>query len=180
MAAGEDDRTVLSRAALGDKAAMRVLYERHHDPLHAFLRARCRDEALASDVVHDAMLEVWRSAGRFSGKSSVRTWIFAIARNKLVDRLRRGGALSFVEEVPDLPDEAPDAEAVLDAAQNAARVRACLDRLKAMHLAVIRLAFYEGLPYDEISRVEGIPVGTVKTRIFHAKQALLHCLGRRR
>ncbi|WP_157982201.1 RNA polymerase sigma factor [Oceanicella sp. SM1341] len=171
---------MLGRAALGDKQAMHLLYERHHDPLFAFIRIRCRDESLAGDVVHDAMLEVWRSAGRYSGRASVRTWIFAIARNKLVDRLRRGARVSYVEEVPDLPDETPDAETVLGSAQDAARVRSCLGRLKEAHLAVIRLAFYEGLAYDEISEAEGIPLGTVKTRVHHAKKLLLHCLGRRR
>ncbi|MCA0920668.1 RNA polymerase sigma factor [Pseudooceanicola nanhaiensis] len=169
---------MLADAARGDKAAMRQLYERHHDALFAFLRMRCDDDATTMDAVQDTMLEVWRSAGKFSGKSSVRTWIFAIGRNKLIDRVRRVSQLSFVEEVPEEIDDTPDAETVITASQNATLLRACLDKLKKAQLAVIRLAFYDELPYGEIAEIEGVPVGTVKTRIFHAKQALMHCLGR--
>ncbi|MGF1553076.1 MAG: RNA polymerase sigma factor, partial [Paracoccaceae bacterium] len=96
-----------------------------------------------------------------------------------VDRIRGGARLSFVEAVPEPPDESPDAEAVIEAAEDAERVRACLAGLKAAQRAVVRLAFYEGLPYEEIAEIEAIPAGTVKTRIFHAKRALMHCLGRR-
>ncbi|WP_138468830.1 RNA polymerase sigma factor [Poseidonocella sp. HB161398] len=180
MQGQEDDQLLLQAVARGEKAAMHALYQRHHDALYAFLRGRCEDEATAMDALQDAMMEVWRNAGRFSGKSSVRTWIFAIARNRLADRLRRGGRLSYVDEVPETADTAPDAAAVMEASQDALRLRACLAGLKAAQRAVIRLAFYEELPYGEIAEIEGIPVGTVKTRIFHAKQALMHCLGRRR
>jgi len=179
MTQAEEDRQFLALTAKGDAAAMRRLYERHHDALFAFIRLRCSDDAMAGDIVHDAMLEVWRSAGRFAGRSSVRTWIFAIARNKLIDRQRRGAGLSFTDEVPERADDTPDAATVMAAAQDAARLRACLKRLKAVQLAAIRLAFYEELPYEEIAEIEAVPVGTVKTRIFHAKQALMHCLGRR-
>ena len=79
--------------------------------VHAFLKARGSDPATASDVLHDAMLEVWKSADRFQSKSSVKTWIFAIARNKLVDRLRKASRTSLVDEVPDVADDAPNPEA---------------------------------------------------------------------
>jgi len=173
----QDDRELLSAAARGDKAAMHALFKRHHDPLFRFIRSRCGDDALASDVVQDTMLDVWRNAGRFSGRSSVRTWIFAIGRNKLVDRIRRSSQLSFTDDVPEAVDDSPDPSDVIAASQDASRLRACLDKLKKVHLAVIRLAFFDELPYGEIAEIEGVPLGTVKTRIFHAKQALMHCLG---
>ena len=106
----DDERATLSNAARGDKIAMRTLYERHHDALYAFLRTRCDDDGMAMDAVQDTMLAVWRSAGKFSGKSSVRTWIFAIGRNKLIDRMRRVSQMTYVEEVPEEADDAPDAE----------------------------------------------------------------------
>lgn len=173
------DQDLLKRVATGDQAAMRVLYERHHDAVYAFIRGRCGDEATAADVVHNAMLEVWRGAARFAGAASVKSWIFTIARNKLVDRYRQGGRLHLVDEVPETADEAPDPEAVAMAARDAGRVRACLDKLKDAHRAVIRLAFFDDLSYDEIGAIERVPVGTVKTRIFHAKQLLMRCLGQR-
>lgn len=157
---------------------MRLIYERHHSALYGYLRARTRSGATAMDVLQDAMMEVWRNAGTFSGRSSVRTWIFAIARNKLVDRQRRDARLSYTDELPEQIDDGPDPAAVIASAQDARHLRACLDRLKAAHLAAIRLAFFEELPYADIARIEAVPVGTVKTRIHHAKKVLMHCLGR--
>lgn len=157
---------------------MRRLYERYHDALFGFIRTRSGDSSLSADVVQDAMLEVWRSAGKFQGTSSVKTWVFAIARNKLVDRTRRASRVSYTDEVPDTVDDAPNPEAVLAGVQEAGRVRACLDTLKEAQRAIIRLAFFDGLSYGEISELEGIPKGTVKTRVMHAKQALLRCLER--
>ncbi|WP_158964876.1 RNA polymerase sigma factor [Chachezhania sediminis] len=175
----EQDRRLLAGAAQGDKRAMHALYQRHHDALFAFIRMRCDDDALAADVVQDAMMEVWRCAGRFAGRSSVKTWIFAIARNKMLDRLRKSSQLSFTDDVPEEVDESPDAVSVIAASQDASLLRDCLNKLKKVQLAVIRLAFFDELPYAEIAEIEGVPLGTVKTRIFHAKSALLHCLGGR-
>ena len=158
---------------------MRALYERYCDPLNAFLIGRGADGAAAADVVQDAMLEVWRSAARFEGKSSPKTWLYAIARNKLTDRFRRSGRMSYVEDVPETIDDAPNPEAAAMAASDNARLRACMDKLKAAHKTAIRLAFFEDLTYEEISQIEETPVGTIKTRIHHAKQLLLRCLGHR-
>lgn len=178
MDQNDDDACLLMRAAQGETDAMRLIYERHHDALFAFLLSRGCDRETAKDVVHDAMLEVWRSAGRYRGSASVRTWIFTIARNKFVDRIRASARLSFVEDVPELPDESPNAEAVISATQDAARIRSCLGKLKDMQRTVIRLSFYEGLSYDEIAKIEDVPVGTIKSRVFHAKKSLMHCLSR--
>lgn len=173
-----DDKRLLSGIAERDSAAMKVFYERHHKTLRGFLKARGAEADEAADVLHDTMLDVWRSAGRYRGTATVRTWLFTIARNKFVDRVRRSTRLSFVDEVPESDEVEPDSEQILASAQDAARVRACLGGLKAAQQLVVRMAFFDGLSYEEIGQVEGIPAGTVKSRIFHAKQALLRCLGR--
>ncbi|MEM7683465.1 MAG: sigma-70 family RNA polymerase sigma factor [Pseudomonadota bacterium] len=175
----EDDRNLLKRVAMRDQTAMRALYERHHDAVHAFLKARGSDPATASDVLHDAMLEVWKSADRFQSKSSVKTWIFAIARNKLVDRLRKASRTSLVDEVPDVADDAPNPEAAAMAANDTARLQRCLEGLSAPHRTALRLAFFDDLTYEEIGEIEGVPHGTIKTRIFHAKRLMMRCLGQR-
>ncbi|MEM8752290.1 MAG: RNA polymerase sigma factor [Pseudomonadota bacterium] len=174
-----DDRELLRRVGEGDKAALRTLYEAHRGSLLAFLRGKCRDEELAKDALHDAMIEVWSSAARFAGASSPKTWMFAIARNKLADRLRKESRLSVVEELPEIVDDAPDPTLVIERSENAARVRSCLAKLSERHRTVIVLAFFHAMKYEEISKVEGTAVGTIKTRIHHAKKLLLHCLGGR-
>lgn len=173
-----DDRDLLQLISTGDREAMRAFYERYNTHLFAFLRGRGADPAAAADAAQDTMLEVWRSAGRYRGEAAAKTWLFSIARNKLIDRTRKNARLSTVDEVPDSIDEAPDPEAVVIASSEAARVRACLGGLKPEHLTVIRLAFYEDLTYGQISEIEGVPTGTVKTRVYHAKKLLLRCLGK--
>lgn len=172
----DEDTAVLQQIALGDTSAMRLLYERHCGALKAFLLTRSRDTGAVDDILHDTMLDVWRQADRYRGQASVRTWIFAIARNKQVDWMKKNARLSLVEEVPETPDDAPPVEVAMEAAQSAAQVRSCLSKLKRAQRTVIRLSFFEGMGYDEIAQIEGVPTGTVKSRIFHAKQALMHCL----
>lgn len=171
-----DDSDLIKGVGLGDKRAMRELYVRYNNALFAFALSRCGNAELASDCVHDTMLDVWRTADRFAGKSSVKTWLFSIARNKLVDALRKRGKLSFVETVPESEDTAPNPEAAAIAAAEKAQLHACLEGLSDTQRSAVRLAFLEDLTYPEISEIEGVPVGTIKTRIFHAKQALMRCL----
>lgn len=170
---------MLGRIGAGDRTAMRDFYLAHHGPLTAFLRGRGLTATEASDLVQETMLDVWRRASDFRGDAAAKTWLFTIARNKMVDRARRDVRISYVDEVPEIMDTAPDAEAIAVSLSEASRLRACLDRLKQAHRAVLRLAFYEDLTYDEIARIEDVPQGTVKTRVFHAKKLLLRCLGTR-
>ena len=172
-----DDATHIQRiGAAGDKTAMKALYERHSDALYRFLRARLGDPFEASDVMQETFLEIWRAASRFEGRSAPRTWMFGIARNKAIDRMRRGSREVPSELDDSTPDDAPNPEAVVAAASDAARVRECMGRLSDTHRSAIHLAFWRELPYGEIAEIEGVPVGTVKTRILHAKRLLMHCL----
>jgi RNA polymerase sigma-70 factor (ECF subfamily) len=155
---------------------MKLLYEEHSDALYHFIRARLRDPFEAADVMQVVFFEIWRAAARYEGRAAVRTWIFGIARNKAVDRLRHGARLVLAEPDASLPDDAPDPEAVAAAASDAERVRDCIGRLSDVHRSAIHLAFYRELAYVEIAEIEGVPVGTIKTRILHAKRLLMRCL----
>jgi RNA polymerase sigma-70 factor (ECF subfamily) len=174
-----DDDLLLRRIGEGDRTAMKALYERHSRPLYHFIRTRVGDAFEASDVMQETFLELWRSAGRFDGRSSARTWIYAIARNKTVDRIRKSARVTLRDQ-PDetVPDDSPSAQDLLEAASDVSRVRACLEKLGEVQRSAIRLAFFEDLSYPEVAEVEGVPVGTIKTRIHHAKKLLLHCLSR--
>lgn len=172
-----DDADLLRRIDAGDRAALTALYERHSDAVYKFLRYRLRDPFEAADIMQDVFLEIWRVAGRFEGRSAARTWILGIARNRAVDRMRRGAReVTAAEPDAEIADEAPDPEAVVAAASDAARLRDCIGKLSETHRSAIHLAFYEELPYGEIAAIEGVPAGTIKTRILHAKRLLMHCL----
>jgi RNA polymerase sigma-70 factor, ECF subfamily len=167
-----DDACLVRRAGAGDRAAMALLYERHADALYAFIRARLNDHAEAADVMHEVFLEVWRSAERFAGRSTVRSWMCAIARHKTIDSRRRSTRVVMADADHSLSDDAPDPHARLETARDAACVHACISALNACHRSAIHLAFFEELSYDDIAAIEDVPVGTIKTRIHRAKQLL--------
>ena len=173
-----EDKALMQRITQGDKTAMRTLYDAHADALYRFIRTVGLEEAEASDILHDVMLEAWRRAERFEGRSSVRGWLFGMARFKAIDRIRRATRSPVSEPDETQPDESPDALAIVAASEDANRVRACIEKLSAAHKSAIHLAFYQELPYEEIAEIEGCPLGTVKTRIFSAKKLLKHCLSR--
>jgi RNA polymerase sigma-70 factor (ECF subfamily) len=169
---------LVGRVAGGDKAAMRALYLRHAETVQRFVQSRLRDQVEAADIVHTTMLEVWRTAERFQGRSGVRSWILSIARNKTIDHIRKNARVDVSEPDEAIPDETPNPEAVLAAVQDASRVRACVEKLKDQHRSAVHLAFFQDMSYSEIAEVEGVPEGTIKTRIYHAKKLLMRCLSR--
>jgi RNA polymerase sigma-70 factor, ECF subfamily len=176
----ETDEQLLQRIAGGDQAALRVFYERFHGAVYQFSQRTLNNAADAADVLNLVMLEVWQKAGSFSGQSQVRTWLFSITRNKSVDLLRRKRPSEPFDEAV-LEGDAEDfcehfAGLLLE--QQGAQVRQCLDRLKDSHRQVVYLTFFEDMAYPDVAEVMSIPLGTVKTRMLHAKQQLLQCLGR--
>src|SRR6516225_3914455 len=83
------DEALVSQVAAGDKLAMRTLFTRHQVRVYRFLCGILRDQGTAEDLLNDVFIDIWRQAGRFEGRSSVSTWILAIARFKALSALRR-------------------------------------------------------------------------------------------
>lgn len=173
-----EDAALLARVAGGDMTAMKTLYMAHADAVTRFVRMRVRDDAEAADIVHDTMLSVWRGASGFEGRASVLSWMLTLARNRTVDHIRKQSRVTLGAVDEDIPDSDPDPEAVLGAVQDAARLRACVEELPERQRAVIHLAFYEDMTCAQIADIESVPDGTVKSRIYHAKQLLMRCLSR--
>ncbi|MBB96034.1 MAG: RNA polymerase [Rhodobacteraceae bacterium] len=173
------DTELLALIGQGDRRAMKAFYERHQAGLYRFIKLKLGDAFEAADVMQEAFLEVWKAAGRFKGQSSVKTWLYGIARNKAVDRVRKAQRTTLRDN-PDetLADDSPSAQAVMEASADAERLRDCMGKLPAVQLSAIRLAFFDDMSYPQAAEVEGVPVGTIKTRIHHAKKLLMHCLTR--
>lgn len=165
--------SLVQQIASGDHAAMKQVYELHSGPLFHFVKNWLADPHEASDIVHETMLEVWRRADRFQGRSSLKSWIFSIARNKSIDTNRKSSRMSYTDEVPETVDDGPNPVEILEVSEDAAAVKVCITKLSDTHQRMIHLAFYQDLSYREISEIENCPVGTVKTRILHAKKLLL-------
>jgi RNA polymerase sigma-70 factor, ECF subfamily len=151
---------------------LRELYRRYAGELFGFACNALGDRELAEEVVQDVFARLWRNAGDYdSTKASVRTWLYAIARNRIVDARRRasvrpGLAPGEAEE----PPEELDRE--LEQAVLRWQVAAALTRLSAEHREVIRLSHWGGLSLREIAERKGIPLGTAKSRAYYALQSL--------
>lgn len=178
LGSSETDSELLSQVATGDQEALKQLYDRYAAHLNNFVRNYLADPNEAADIVHEAMLDVWRTADRFRGGSTVKSWMFSIARNKAIDRNRKGARTVFGEVDTEIADDAPDPHKTLEAFQDAERVRICIEGLNEIQKSAIHLAFYEDLSYSQIAEIEDCPTGTVKTRIMAAKSALMRCLQR--
>ena len=170
---------LVSRIATGDRAAFAELYRLLEKPLFRFIRSKLNDPFVAADILHDVFLDIWRGAKGFQDRSSVKTWAFSIAYRKVMDVFRKGSRLAGEDEMPERIDESPDAAQCLIAAQEREMVQYCLGTLKPEHRSAIELTFFEDMSYREVASVAGIPEGTAKTRVFHAKSLLLRCLAER-
>jgi RNA polymerase sigma factor, sigma-70 family len=171
-----EDLVLLTRITNGEQEAMKLLYNRYSGAVYQFAKSWLGDPHEASDIMHETMLNVWRNAARFEQRSSVKSWIFSIARNKAIDRNRKAVRLTYTEIDTEIPDDTPNAQDIVNAMQDAVQVRECISKLSDAHRSAIHLAFFEDLPYGEIAKIEGCPVGTVKTRILHAKKLLMRCV----
>jgi len=170
---------LLAQIDQGDRVAFKELYSTLERPLYRFIQKKLNDPHRSSDILHDVFIEVWRHAGRFEGRSTAKSWIFGIANNKVIDVFRKESRMELPGELPEEIDESPAGEACTLAAQESAHIQVCLGELKAGHRDVVHLAFFEDMSYGDISKALALPEGTIKTRIFHAKQKLLHCLSAR-
>lgn len=166
-----------------DRNAFALLFGHYAPRLKAFMRKMGADDAVAEDLMQEAMLTVWRRADSFDPqKASAGTWIYTIARNLRIDRIRRerrpeldpdDPALipALVSEAPPPADERLHRERVDD------RVRAALKDLPPEQAAVVALSFYEDAPHADIAARLGVPLGTVKSRLRLAMKRVRESLG---
>ena len=177
MAEPGSDEDLIARIASGDQAAMQALYARLGVRVYRFLLRLVRDPTVAEDLVSDVFFDVWQQAGRFEARASGSTWLLAIARYKALSahRARRTAELD-PEWAESIEDEADTPEVVTQKASKAAALRRCLDRLSGEQREVIDLVYYHERSVEEVSEILGIPEGTVKTRMFHARKRLSEIL----
>ena len=157
--------------------AMQVLFARHQVKVYRFVLRLIRDEAAAEDVISEVFLEVWRHAGRFEARSSVSTWLMAIARNKAYSTRRRPRAEELDEAKAEaLVDTDDDPEVAAQKKDKGDALRACIQRLSVEHREVIDLVYYHEKSIEEVAEIVGIPENTVKTRMFYARKKLSEML----
>lgn len=163
-------RRVAERA---DTAAFRELYQTYGPRVKAYMMRRGADAGTAEELAQETLFTVWRRASLYSpDKGSAATWIFAIARNLRIDRLRR--EVPWQELPEDLEGAAGDTlpDEALAEKERHARVRAALASLPPEQREVVALSYLEGLSHGEIAARLELPLGTVKSRMRIAYQKI--------
>jgi RNA polymerase sigma-70 factor (ECF subfamily) len=149
-----------------DRAAFAELFGHFAPRVKGFLMRYGLPDGLSEDLAQETMLTVWRKADRFDReRAGVSTWIFTIARNKRIDRLRRdrGGATARFD-VSDETEGCGSSEEFAIANETAEQVRTAIAALPESQAQIVRLSFFAEKPHAEIAQELGIPLGTVKSR----------------
>ncbi len=170
---GDTDSDLFARVAKGDSLALKALYGRHHVKVFRFAMRILKSEAAAEDVVSEVFLDVWRQTASFEGRAEASTFLLAVARNKAYSllRKRRDDQLDD-EQAGEIEDTSDTPETSLQKKSKGEVLRACLQKLSPEHREVMDLVYYHDRSVEEVAGIVGIPEGTVKTRMFHARKRL--------
>ncbi len=154
-------------ATAQDRAAYSEIFAYYAPRVKSYLMRLGSDDAAAEEIAQDVMVTVWRKANLFDRKqASVSTWIFRIARNRRIDVFRRNNKPALDPEEPMiLPAGVAAPDAGVEAQDIENQVRSAMTELPEEQLAMVKLAFYEGLSHREIAEKLDVPLGTVKSRI---------------
>ena len=169
------DEALLASIALGDKSAMARLFSLHNRRVYRFAHRLTRNSWIAEEIVSEVFLAVWRSAAQFQFKSTVSTWLLAIARNKALAALRKR-----TEEPPENPhttlegDDNPEIR--IHALCRSAIIHRCLRQLTPPHRQILDIIYYREKSISEAARIVGIPEGTVKSRVATARSRMAELL----
>ena len=171
-----DTATETSGPDLASDDGMRRAALTYGAELRGYAARRVRNETLADDLVQETWLRAWRAAHQFDPKrGSLRAWLFAILRNVLVDFARRQASRPVTSPLgrdSRVSHEADDSDAVV----GSLALNAAIRRLTVQHREVIYHGHVRERSQDEIAQLLGVPVGTVRSRLFYARQALRRAL----
>lgn len=177
------DKRLVERVQHGDKKAFELLFSKYQRKLMRLVSRLVRDQAEAEDVVQEAFIKAYRALPQFRGDSAFYTWLYRIgintAKNYLVTQGRRAPTSTDadVEEAETFDDgeylrDVNTPESMLATKQIAQTVNLAMEALPEELRMAISLREIEGLSYDEIADVMGCPIGTVRSRIFRAREAI--------
>jgi RNA polymerase sigma-70 factor (ECF subfamily) len=179
-----DERKLVDDARRGEMGAFRVLVERYQRKAYAVALGMVHDPDEARDICQDAFLRAHRNLASFEGDAQFFTWLYRIVANLCIDHLRkrRGDKVEFDDSLahPESGDDtgiAPrrtgfDPARALDDKELRARLREALARLSPTHRAVLIMREVEGLSYKDMADVMNCSIGTIMSRLFHARKKM--------
>lgn len=166
------------RCQAGDETAFRQLYSRYKPRTFAFLKGLVKSVE-AEDLNQEVWLTVYRRISSLSNTNGFRMWLFQIARNRALDYFRQNKKLRELHEATQVAPEEVGEEQPFDAGEDQElknKLRACLEKLSQRHREVLILSFLEGMDYEEIGLITGCSLGTIKSRMHHAKMKLKYLI----
>ena len=166
-----DDGQLVAMTLGGNAEAFATLVARYDRAVYHLAYRTLHDVEEARDVAQEAFFKAFRSLKTFKPEARFSTWIFSITYHACCDRLNRRKRYSS-DEMPERADPSPGPERQAIALDESRRLRAAIDDLPEKYRTVITLYHLQGKQYDEIAAVLGLPMGTVKTHLFRAKEHL--------
>ncbi|GAA3055211.1 RNA polymerase sigma-70 factor, ECF subfamily [Actinokineospora globicatena] len=176
-----DPEALLLRVAKGDEGAFERLYEHVCAPVFGLVRRIVRDPAQSEEVTQEVLLELWRTAARFSPeRGSVMTWVMTLAHRRAVDRVRSSQSATDREDRAYRRETSRPFDEVAEQVGTRLeheQVRRCLSSLTDLQRESVELAYYRGLTYREVAELLDTPLGTIKTRLRDGLIRMRDCLG---
>lgn len=176
-ARAREDEWLVVRCQLGERPAFDELIERWGTPVWKYVRRLSNSDDAADDIVQNVWLRVLRGLHKLRDGSKLRAWLFGIARRTLMDRLREQYAAPDMSAIDDI--DLPALDAPEDMETDLATVERELARLPVVEREVLTLFYLRELSLDEVADVLGVPIGTVKSRLFRARRILRREVERR-
>ena len=179
----DTDAHLVARARHGDDVAFGQLVRRHQSSVHRAARAILGSAADAEDVVQEAWLQAYVHLARFQGTASFKTWVHAIVRNRAIDhhrsaRSRRwhAGSHATMPMQAELRSDAPSPEELVLDAERQDRLAAAIAALPGRLRGVLELWHTDQYSYEEMARIAGVPIGTIKSQVWQARQRVTHAI----
>jgi RNA polymerase sigma-70 factor, ECF subfamily len=171
------DAELIAHVADGDRLAFEELHRRYARSVLGIALRRIGDRGRAEDATQDTFASIWRSAARFDPqKGEATSWLYTVARNAIVDGLRRRREPP-VDEAPEIAAPEPGPDDAAESAWVAWRVHRALETLPEQERSLVQLAYWSELSQSEIAEYLGVPLGTIKTRTRSALRRLADELG---
>ena len=168
------DHELLVAISTRDQRAMEELFDRYESQVYRFALRTFKNQELAEDVTAETFCEVWRAAAAtFKGQARVATWLMAIARNLGISMLRRRSEQALDEtQALGIEDAADNPEVTAAKKQRDAIITRCLGSLSPIHRQLIDFFYFQDKSIAEVAELTGVPVNTVKTRMFRARNLM--------
>jgi RNA polymerase sigma-70 factor (ECF subfamily) len=165
-----EEKLLVEQVAAGDPTAFRQFYDLSYGRVARYVQKVVSDSGLVDDILAQTYTVAWQKSDTFKGDGRITTWLIGIARNIMFREFKKIKKYVPFEEEYGAADT--QSQYQVEVKSTNAALKAALQTLSGKHREILELVFYQEFSYMEVAELIGIPVNTVKTRVFHAKQAL--------